>query len=407
MRLDKGQLDLDDVVMKMAGGAASGHATLRRDRNGATLSGAMNGERLQISRTGFSGRIGGTIEFASTGNSPEALIAGLAGGGAGQLNGAELARSDPAALDRVVVESEAPEAQLDETNIAYEFGQELNKAPLKLPDGATPLSLSAGTVKLGPLPIARPNGDATLSASFDLRRLSLETRLLLTSPSAGLKFWSGPPPSATVAVQDALSAPKRQLEVAALAAGLATQAIARETDRIADLEADIRERAFFNRRLKGERFMDRRNAEIEDWRVEQARVKGLAEHLESERAEAEKVAAERAAAERTAAEKATAEKAAAEKAAGERAAAERAAAQKFEAERAAAKAAAEAGKAFPPPELPPDVSSEPPPPQKPPAAELGANAVTPPAAVRLPSSRPKPRPSSPAPPSDPTASGLY
>ncbi len=292
------------------------------------------------------------------------------------MAGAELQRSDPEALDRVVAKSEAPDVQLDETNIAYEFGQELNTAPLKLPNGPMPLALSGGTIKLGPLPVARPHGDATLSASFDLARLSLETRLMLTSPSADLKFWSGPPPSATVVVQDALPAPKRQLDIAALAAGLATQAIARETDHIANLEADIRERAFFNRRLKGERFMDRRNAEIEDWRAEQARLKGLAEHLENERAETE------------------------------RAAAEKAAAEKAEVERGAAKAAAEAAKAFPQPELPPDLSNERAPAPKPPAAELGANAATPPALVPLPPPRRKPRPV-PTPPAEPTAGSLY
>ena len=283
LRLNKGRLDLDDMAMKIAGGAASGSVTFQRNRDSATLSGTMSAEQLAINRAGYSGRIGGTLEFASTGKSPAALIAGLAGGGESNLSGVEIARSDPAALDRVVVRSQAPEAQLDETNIAYELGQELNKGPLKLPEGATPLSLSGGTIKLGPIPIARPHADAALSASFDLARLSLETRLVLTSPTADLKFWSGPPPTATVVVQDALSAPKRQLDVAGLSAALATQAIARETDHIANLDADIRERAFFNRRLKGERFMDRRNAEIEDWRAEQARLKGLAERLEAER----------------------------------------------------------------------------------------------------------------------------
>ncbi len=394
LHLDKGRLDLDDMAMKIASGAASGHATLRRDRGSATLSGTLRAERLPISRAGFSGRIGGTLAFASTGKSPAELVAGLAGGGTAQLVGAELARSDPAALDRVVARTEAPEAQLDETNIAYALGQELDKAPLKIPDGAAPLSLSAGTIKFGPLPIARPHGDATLSASFDLSTLSLETSLLVTSPIADLKFWSGPPPSATVTVQDALSAPKRRLDVAGLAAGLATQAIARETDRIANLDADIRERAFFNRRLKGERFMERRRAEVQDWIAEQARLKGVAERLETERAEAVKDAAEKKAAARSSADKAATEKAA-ERAAEEKAAAARSAAQKLE-----------AGKAFPPPELPPDLSSDPALAPKPRGAELGANAAAPRGAVPPPPLRPKPRPA-PATPADPTASGLY
>ncbi|HZZ62705.1 MAG TPA: AsmA-like C-terminal region-containing protein [Roseiarcus sp.] len=388
LRLDNGRLDLDDMAMETAGGAASGRVTLRRDRDSATLNGVVSAKRLAISRAGFSGRIDGTLEFASTGKSPAALIAGLAGSGSAQLEGAELARSDPASLDRVIARSQPPEAQLDETNIAYEFSRELDKASLKLPDSAIPLSLSAGVIKLGPLPIPRPHADAALNASFDLTKLSLETRFTLTSVSADLKFWSGPPPSATVTVQDALSAPKRKLDVASLSAGLATQAITRETDRIANLEADIRERAFFNRRLKGERFMERREQELEDWRAEQTRLKGLAEHLQSERIE--KAATEKAAA--AAAERAAAQKAAIDGAKADQAAAER----------------RETTKQMPQPELPPDISGEPPL-LAPPAAELGANAATPHAAP-LPPLRPKPRPAPTpdrAPVRAPAAGDLY
>ena len=70
LRLDKGRLDLNDMAMKIAGGAASGSVTFRRDRDSATLSGTMSAERLAINRAGFSGRIGGTLEFASTGQEP-------------------------------------------------------------------------------------------------------------------------------------------------------------------------------------------------------------------------------------------------------------------------------------------------------------------------------------------------
>jgi hypothetical protein len=383
LRLDKGRLDLDDMAMKVAEGAASGRLTLRRDKETATLTGALSGVGLAIARPGFSGRLGGTLEFASTGGSADALIEGLAGNGTTQFAGAALARSDPAALDRVVAKAQAPDAQLDETNIGYAFGVELNKAPLPIPDGATPLALTSGALKLGPLSVVRPRGKAVLDGIFDLRRLALETRLALVSTAADLTFWSGPPPSATVVVDDALDTQKRRLDVSALSAGLATQAIARESERIAALEADIRERAFFNRRLKGERFMDRRAAEIEDWRVEQARLKGLTERLAAER----EAAAEKAAAEKAAADKAAAEKAAAAKAAADKAAAEKAASQ---------------------PDLPPDLSpnsgSNPATPSNDSsvrADQLGVNA--PPIDAPIPPSRPKPHPT----PSDPTASGLY
>jgi uncharacterized protein involved in outer membrane biogenesis len=379
LRVDRGRLDLDDIRMKVAGGAASGHLTLRRDRETATLTGALNLEKLAIDRPGFSGRLGGALDFASTGRSPAALFDGLAGSGTAQFAGATLSGSDPAALDRVVAKAQASDAPQDETNVAYALENELNKAPLPIPDGAMPIALTAGTMKFGPLLITRPHGEATLSGSLDLGKLTLGTRLALTSPATGLKFWSGPPPSATVTVQDALGTRKQQLDVSALSAGLATQAIARASDRIAAFEADIRERAFFNRRLKGERFLDRRAAEIEAWRVEQERLKSLAEREAAEKA----------------AEEAAAAKAAADKAAAERAAAEKAAAEK---------AAAEKRFTLPdlPPDLPPASIAKPAPNQSSDRGDqVGANAP-PTTDAPLPPSRPKPRPAP-----DPTAGGFY
>jgi uncharacterized protein involved in outer membrane biogenesis len=307
LRVDKGRLDLDDFAMKIAGGSASGRATLRRDADNVTLAGVLALDSVALDRTGFSGRIGAALDFASTGRSPAALINGLAGSGTVTFAGAALARNDPAALDRVVAKSQIPDAPLDETNIAYAFGNELNRAPLAIPEGSAPLSLSAGVMKIGPIKI--PEGQGTLSADIDLRTLTTQARFTLASSASDLKFWSGAPPSAAVTVDNALDAPKRQIDVSALSAALAAQAIARESDRISTMEADIRERAFFNRLLKGERFMDRRQQEIQDWEVEQARLKGQADRLRSlEEAEkaAEAEAAKRAA--EGAADKATASK---------------------------------------------------------------------------------------------------
>ncbi len=391
LRFDKGRLDLDDLKMQIAGGVASGHAALRRDGDTATLTGSATVDSVAVERPGFSGRLGGALDFASTGPSPAALIEGLAGAGTVNFAGAALARSDPAALDRVVAKAQTPAAPLDETNIAFAFGSELSRAPLPIPDGSAPIALNGGVMKVGPIRIAGRRGDGALSADLDLRKLAAATRLTLASPAGDLKFWSGPPPTATVVVDNVLEAPRRQLDVSSLSAGLAAQAIARETDRIATMEADIRERAFFNRRLKGERFMDRRRQEIEVFEVEQARLKGLTEHLRAEE-EAEKAAELEAAAKKAAeaaAEKAAAEKAAAEKAAADKAAAEKAAADKAEAVKAETpdSDAATAEKA--------PFASAP----TPKSDELGAAAPAPP----MPPSRPKARST----PGDPAPGGLY
>ena len=281
LRFDKGRLDLDDFAMKIAGGGASGHATLRRDADNVTLTGAVALDSVALNQPGFSGRIGAALDFASTGRSPAAIVNGLAGAGTVTFASAALARSDPTALDRVVAKAQTPDAPLDETNVSFAFGAELNRAPLAIPDGSAPLALSAGVMKIGPIKITEGGGDAALRADLDLRTLATETRLALTSSASGLKFWSGAPPSAAVTVDNALDAPKRQIDVSTLSAALAAQAIARESDRISTMEADIRERAFFNRRLKGERLMDRRRQEIQDWEVEQTRLKGQVERLRS------------------------------------------------------------------------------------------------------------------------------
>ena len=392
LHFDRGRLDLDDVAMRVDGGAVSGHATLRRSGETATIDGALAVEPVPVTRPGLSGRIGARLDFASTGRSPAALIAGLAGSGTAEFAGATLARSDPSALDRVVTQAQAPEAEIDEANVAYLFAAALDKGALSIPDGPAPLALSAGTMNVGPIAVSSPHGAATLNASFDLAHPALETRLAFTVPASGLKFWSGPNPSAIVTVEDALNAPKRRIDVAGLAAGLATQAIARASDRIATLESDIRERAFFNRRLKGERFLDRRNAEVEDWRAEQERLKGLAEHLAGQRAEEARIAAEKAAAD-AAVEKAVAEKALAEKAAADKAPADRAGSSP---ERQ--------------PETPEKASDLPgSPTDAPSTGRDGADPNEAPAALPAPPPRPKPRPpaAQPAPPAEPTAGGLY
>ena len=143
---------------------------------------------------------------------------------------------------------------------------------MSVPDRTAPAAMNAGVVHVGPFDLAGQGGHVSASADFDLRSQSLTVRASFAA-AAGGKYWSGPPPSFTVAVSGPAGAPARQIDAAALAAGLAAQAIARESDRIAALDADIRERAAFNRRLKAEQFMRQRERELDAYAAEQARMK--------------------------------------------------------------------------------------------------------------------------------------
>jgi uncharacterized protein involved in outer membrane biogenesis len=270
--MDRGRFDIDEFAMNVAGGRASGHVSLRRDGAAATLTGQASLDAVAIDSATVRGRLGASLAFAGTGQSPSALIAGLVGEGQVETAGIAIARLDPGALGRVLAKASAPDAAIDETNVAHALGVELDRQPMSLPDGTAPALLNAGVIHVGPLDVAGQGGRVSTGADFDLRSQALTIRATIAA-AAGGKFWSGPPPSFAVAVTGPLDAPSRQIDAAAFAAGLGAQTIARESDRIDALEADIRERAFFNRRLKAEQFLHVREEELAAYAAEQARIK--------------------------------------------------------------------------------------------------------------------------------------
>jgi hypothetical protein len=276
LRMDADRFDLDDLGADVAGGRASGRLSLRRQNSVAALTGKIGLEGIGVDRPALRGRLSAALEFAGTGRSADAILGGLVGQGEVRFSGVAIPRLDPNALNRVMAKTETPDAPIDETNIAHSLSLELDRQPLALPDGAATAILNSGVLRVGPIHLAEPNGTALATGDFDLRSLSLDIRTVFEEARSG-KFWSGPPPSATVSLRGGPDGFQRNIDVTSLAAGLAAQTIARESDRIAALEADLRERAYFNRRLKAEQFLSQREAEIAAFKVEQERLKFEAE----------------------------------------------------------------------------------------------------------------------------------
>jgi len=272
LQMDSGKFDLDEIAVDVAGGRASGRVTLRRDGPVVALDGKIGLESISLDRPALKSRLGISLAIAGTGKSPSALVAGLVGEGRVSLAGASIPRLDPGALGRVMEKDQSQDAAIDETNVARALTLELDRRSLAIPDGAATATLNSGVLRVGPLALAEPSGRATITGDLDLRSLNLQVRTMFEEARAG-KFWSGPLPSATVLIRGALDAPVRQIDVAGLAAGLATQAIERESERIAGQEADMRERAYFNRVLKADRFITGRAAEIAAYEAEQTRLK--------------------------------------------------------------------------------------------------------------------------------------
>ena len=134
--------------------------------------------------------------FAGSGDSLGALIGGLAGEGKIELRGMAAPHLDPAALSWVLTRAQSGDIGIDETNVAYNFGLELDRAALPLPDGAAQTTLSAGVIRVGPLAISHAGGSAAASAAFDLRAQSLALDVAFAEARGG-KFWVVPPPQST------------------------------------------------------------------------------------------------------------------------------------------------------------------------------------------------------------------
>ncbi len=217
--MDRGRLDLDDVAMDLGGARAGGRLTLRRDAALAAVTGEASVEPVAVDQPALRGRIGGELTFAGSGDSLGALIGGLAGEGKIELRGAATPHLDPGALTRVLARAQSGDIGIDETNVGYNLGLELDRAALPLPDGAAPATLSAGVIRVGPLAISRAGGSATASATFDLRAQSLALDVDFTEARGG-KFWIGPPPAVDVSLTGGLAAPARRIDASALAAGL-------------------------------------------------------------------------------------------------------------------------------------------------------------------------------------------
>jgi len=359
LKIGPGVVALDDMTMRAAGGAVSGRATFRRDGANAALSGRIAVDSVTVDRPGLSAKVTGVMDFADTGQSSNGLIAGLAGTGHIQLTSAQLPHLDPDALSRVVDKAQAAGFEIENVDINRLLAAEMDRRPMLIADATAPAAISAGVLRVGPFEGRRPSGAAKVQADLDLRSLALDIRADIAEGQAP-KFWSGAPPAISVALNGRIGALSRTIDTANLANGLEAQAIARETERIAAFEADIRERAAFNRRLKASRFLRQRELEQEAFAADQVRLKSEVERRRVEE-DALKVSEE--------------EKAEAARKADD-----------------ARKAEEEARKASPPAPLPPIA---PPPPFSPIAAPTDIA----PAAMQPPPKRPQLL--------DPTANGIY
>ncbi|MBN9083460.1 MAG: hypothetical protein BGP04_14615 [Rhizobiales bacterium 62-17] len=287
--LDAGAVSLDDLRLKSGAANVSGSLNLRRDRDQGSLSGKLAVATPLAGRFGMDGQADGTFEFAGSGTSEAALMGGLGGRGSVTVSALRMADANPAALDQTIATIEREQLAVEPMKVEAQMQAALNGGRLTLDKTVLEATIAGGVVRLQSPVFATSAGPrAQIGASFDVRSLAAEATLDLTStkPPQG---WTGEAPKVRLVRRETDGKAERTLEIAPLANALSGRAIEREAARAAELEADIRERAMFNRRLRAQEFLRRRAAEIAAWRQEQAR---LAEEKVAKAREAERLAQE-------------------------------------------------------------------------------------------------------------------
>jgi len=272
-RFENGFVSFERAAVTTPWGGLAGALGLRRNGAVVTAQVRLGSGGLKLPG-GTLGTLSGELSAAGFGESPQALVRSLAGGGTLKQTGAAIAALDPDALARTLAAFTAPDVRPDPEAVHDRFEAELQAGGLKLPDGDVTVTLAQGILRSGAAAIESPHGGIDASLAVDLSKLQIDGRAEF-SENAAPKDWSGRLPGASVAWTGPLAAPRRTLDTTVLSNGLAAIAIARDLDRIQLIEQDARERAFFLRRQRASDD-EKRRIEEEKRKAEEA-VRAAAE----------------------------------------------------------------------------------------------------------------------------------
>lgn len=264
LRLGPGLLEAREVAATYAGAPAAGTLALRRDGGLASLRARLETGPLAFDSPPFALRARMQAEAAGAGASMAELVGSLAGSGKAWFSDAAIARAAPRALADALSEIEREETEFEPSRVGRALGRGFDSGPQKIGAGEADIGLAAGRLNFAPVALDFGATRAKISGALDLRAMTLDVREQIETVAP--KDWDGAPPAVALIWRGPLAAPVRSIESEQLTAALVERAIARESARNAALEADIRERAFFNRRLKFDRRLE------EERRAEEERV---------------------------------------------------------------------------------------------------------------------------------------
>ncbi|MDE2578394.1 MAG: AsmA family protein [Hyphomicrobiales bacterium] len=266
LKMAADRIGLSDSALHVAGGTLKGEATMRRAGGVVSLEARFKGDDLALSAGPLAARVSGDMAFSGAGGSAAELVGALAGEGRADWREGAVDGASPQGLAQAIATIEQDATPFEAKAVAATLTRGLDQGSLRFAETGAPARLAAGVLTLG---------DAAQGpvANIDLRTLQLEAKAQVR-PEGSDKTPENSPAVEVAYRGPVRSALTRRVDADALFGFLAMRAGARERARAAAFEADVRERSFFNRRLKISRRIDeeRRYAAEQKRRAEEARA---------------------------------------------------------------------------------------------------------------------------------------
>jgi len=247
LRFGNGEVAFEDLDGQLAAGRLQGQLVFNRiadglaarirldlgDADAATL--IRGGARPPVV-----GRLSLQVEGNGNGYSPATLMGSLSGSGTVTLDRGQFAALDPrvfGAVTRTVDQG----LTIDPARIGAVVATALDGGDLRVSrvDGA--VTVASGQMRIANVIAHADRADLTMGGNLDLADGVLDARLVLSGPPD--RDTGSVRPDVFIALKGPVAAPKRTIDVSALAGWLTLRAVDRETKRIEALEAERRESA--------------------------------------------------------------------------------------------------------------------------------------------------------------------
>ncbi|HKY86446.1 MAG TPA: AsmA-like C-terminal region-containing protein, partial [Pseudorhodoplanes sp.] len=237
LRLEPSEFFVETIEGEVADGKLSGDISLRKAAEGLNLKARLALQNvdarafLSLDGGPIGGRLGLQFDVEGVGLSPKAMVGSLTGNGTLSLDRASVAGLDPRVFPTVMRAADRG-LPLEPAKIRDAVAPWLDTGPLEIAHADGVLAITGGQVRL-PTMIARAKGaDISASGNFDLINTTLDARVALSGPAV-------PPagrPEIVVSLRGPFAAPKRNIDVAALAGWLALRAVDQQSKKLEAIE---------------------------------------------------------------------------------------------------------------------------------------------------------------------------